>query len=465
MTRFYTSIRKFCLLAAMGLLCAPMSAQVDYKALPDYDNVPPVDWRLGVKNGNAPQQGVSGKGKGVRSAKSHAFSAEAEDDELPDHWNNALFKHFPPYFYQSGPSCMCSSFTGYIFTHELNSYRDLDGYNPANQMAVFFGWLQTFQNSSKEDIEMHNGCPNSIDYNGRTHSDNNGFQDWRSREAGWMQGYDRWYRAMFNRAQGFYTMPRTTGTEQGRQDIKRWVYNHNGDTSFKSGGLAYVVVAANSCYPKIASTPANDETGAVGKYYITNWDNEINHALTITGWDDRIEFDLDGNGVYGEKEKDEVGAWIIANSWGQGWENGGWVYVPYRLGGTIGKVTANNFWQPYVTYIRKDYIPQRTIKLKMDYSHRSEISLHVGISADTSATTAQFTLPMYSFQQAGDGAEDRSGGAPEVPMLGKWLDGFHYEPMEFGYDLTTLSSGFDQSKPLKYFFTVKFHGNKGSGHI
>ena len=465
MSIFYTSIRKFCLLAAMGLLCAPTNAQVDYNALPDYDNVPPVDWRLGVKNGNA-GQGESSKVRKSESPKvAKSRTANAEADELPDHWNNALFKHFPPYFYQSGPSCMCSSFTGYIFTHELNSYRDLDGYNPANQMAVFFGWLQTFQNSSKEEIEMHNGCPNSIDYNGRTHSDNYGHQDWRSRETGWMNGYDRWYRAMFNRAQGFYTMPRTTGTEQGRQDIKRWVYNHNGDTSFKSGGLAYVVVAANSCYPKIASTPANDETGAVGKYYITNWDNEINHALTITGWDDRIEFDLDGNGVYGEKEKDEVGAWIIANSWGEGWENGGWVYVPYRLGGTIGKVTANNFWQPYVTYIRKDYIPQRTIKLKMDYSHRSEISLHVGINPDTSATVAQFTLPMYSFQQAGDGAEDRSGGAPEVPMLGKWLDGFHYEPMEFGYDLTTLSSGFDQSKPLKYFFTVKFHGNKGSGHI
>ena len=95
MTRFYTSIRKFCLLAAMGLLCAPMSAQVDYKALPDYDNVPPVDWRLGVKNGNAPQQGVSGKEKGVRSAKSHAFSAEAEDDELPDHLEQCSVQAFP----------------------------------------------------------------------------------------------------------------------------------------------------------------------------------------------------------------------------------------------------------------------------------------------------------------------------------------------------------------------------------
>ena len=389
MIHFYDVIKKTFMLAAMGLLCyAPAGAQVDYKMLPDYDKVPPVDWRLGVKNGNAPQ------GTATQKAGSAKSKAAAEEEELPDHWNNALFKHFPPYFYQSGPSCMCSSFTGYIFTHELNSYRDLDGYNPANQMAVFFGWLQTFTNSSKEDIEMHNGCPNSIDYNGRTHSDNYGHQDWHSRESGWMQGYDRWYRAMFNRAQGFYTMPRTTATEQGRIDTKRWVYNHNGDTSFKSGGLCYIVVAANSCYVKIASTPANDETGAVGKYYIDSWAKEINHALTITGWDDRIEFDLDGNGVYGEKDKDEVGAWIIANSWGTGWENGGWVYVPYRYGGTIGKVTANNFWQPYVTYIRKDYVPQRTIKLKMDYSHRSELSLHVGVNPDTSATVAQYTLPI-----------------------------------------------------------------------
>ena len=458
-------IRNFTTKLLALLLCTPLAAQVNYKMLPDYDNVPPVDWRLGVKNGNRPTPNPSHEGREVKSAKSGAFSAEAEEEELPDHWNNALFKHFPPYFYQSGPSCMCSSFTGYIFTHELNSYRDLDGYNPANQMAVFFGWLQTFQNSSKEDIEMNNGCPNSIDYNGRTHSDNYGYQDWHSRESGWMQGYDRWYRAMFNRAQGFYTFPYNTGTEKGRQDTKRWLYNHNGDTSFKSGGVCYIVVASNSTYPKIPSTPANDPTGAVGKYYITGWGKEMDHAMTIIGWDDRIEFDLDENGVIGEKDKDEVGAWIIANSWGQGWENGGWVYVPYRYGGVIGKVKPEDFWQPYVTYIRKDYVPQRTIKVKMDYSHRSELSLHVGVSADTAAKFPQYSLPMSFFQQAGDGAEDRSGGAPEVPMLGKWVDGFHYEPMEFGYDLTTLSTGFDMSKPLKYFFTVKFHGNKGSGHV
>ena len=94
-------IRSFSTLLLALLLCTPLAAQVNYKLLPDYDNVPPVDWRLGVKNGNAPI-GVKSQESGVKGAKSHSFSAEAEEDELPDHWNNALFKHFPPYFYQSG---------------------------------------------------------------------------------------------------------------------------------------------------------------------------------------------------------------------------------------------------------------------------------------------------------------------------------------------------------------------------
>ena len=47
-------IRSFSTLLLALLLCTPLAAQVNYKLLPDYDNVPPVDWRLGVKNGNAP---------------------------------------------------------------------------------------------------------------------------------------------------------------------------------------------------------------------------------------------------------------------------------------------------------------------------------------------------------------------------------------------------------------------------
>ena len=170
-----------------------LSAQikVNYKALPDYDYKPPVKEELGIPGGNAARSKAGLRSNAYRSASAN---------DLPDHWNNALTKHFPPFFYQSGPSCMCSSFTGYIFTHELNSLRNLEGEKAENQMAVFFGWLQTYMNSSKEDIERDNGCPNAVDYEGRTNSETIGYYTWRDSMSGWMQGYNKWHRAMFNRA-------------------------------------------------------------------------------------------------------------------------------------------------------------------------------------------------------------------------------------------------------------------------
>ncbi len=440
---------------------------VDYNAIPDADNIPPVRYELGLPNGNA--RNIRTQGGAARSAgwaKANSASATGANDELPDHWNNALTKYFPPFFYQSGPSCMGSAFTGYMFTHELNALRGLDGSLEDNQMAVFFGWLLTYQNTSKEDVEIYNGCPSATDYGGRTNSALLGYYDWRDREAGWMQGYDKWHRAMFNRAQGFYTFPNHVGTEAGRQALKRWLYNHNGDTDFRTGGVCYITVGASSPTGTIKSTPANDEAGVVGLKYIEEWDKSMNHALTIIGYDDRIEFDLNGDGVYGDESKDEKGAWIVANSWGANWGNGGWTYVPYRYGGVTGKVTSGDWWNPYVTYARKNFRPKRTLKLLIDYDHRSELALSAGVSNDTAATNGATIVKMAMFQNAGDGAEDRSGGAPAVPMLGKWADGqMHNEPMEFGYDLTDLSSGFDNTEPLKYFFNIRINGKLGKGHI
>ena len=51
------------------------------------------------------------------------------------------------------------------------------------------------------------------------------------------------------------------------------------------------------------------------------------------------------------------------------------------------------------------------------------------------------------------------------PMLGKWKDGVHKEEMEFGYDLTDISSGFDLRKPLKYFFTIQREDYEDEGTL
>ena len=387
---------------------------------------------------------------------------------LPDHVNNANTKYFPPVFNQAGGSCGSASRICYMFTHELNSYRDIDSGTNETNYPSHFVWLLTYGNSGKDAFVTHVGVPTSATYGGRTYSRIYGNYDWDSEVFGWMQGYDKWFSAFGNRMQKPTTNPYSLGTEEGRLAAKAWLYNHAGDESFKAGGLIGLGVASGGKWERIPKTAVNDNIGVTNMYYVKQWGTSVDHALTMVGYDDRIEFDIDGNGVCGEEDKDEVGAWIIVNSWG-GWCNDGFIYCPYAHAGPAftseGKL--NGWWTGELYHTRKDYRPLRTIKLKMDYTRRSEMKLQVGVSADLNATKPESIIDMHHFRYAGDGHSGETNPAPETPMLGQWADGkMHSEPMEFGYDLTDLTSNYDCSQPLKYFFIINTRSwGLGEGHI
>lgn len=377
--------------------------------------------------------------------------------ELPDHWNNADFKHFPAVFNQSGGSCGSASRISYMFTHEMNSFRDADASDLYNRYPSHFVWLLTYGNSGKDEFVQFVGVPSAKTYGGITTSSIYGSNaDTEDKDFGWMQGYDKWYEGFFNRMLKPTHAP-SVGTEEGRLANKMWLYNHAGDADFHSGGLIGLGVASAGSWKTIPKTDNNTAAGVTGMYYVDAWGTSVDHAVTMVGWDDRIEFDLDGNGVAGEVDKDEVGAWIIVNSWGN-WCNGGFIYCPYANAGPTGSKYGGNFggyWAGELYKVRKNYRPLRTIKLKMQYSRRSELKLQCGISADVSATKPDNIIDMHHFQYAGDGNYGNTNPAPEVPMLGKWSDGaLHEEAMEFGYDLTDLTAGYDRNKTLKYFFIV-----------
>lgn len=370
----------------------------------------------------------------------------------PSHCNNAESRFFPPIFNQDGGSCAAASTISYMLTHELNSYRRRSGISAANQLCSHFPWLT--QNSGIAVIAGANGVPDAVTYGGRTYSALLGNAASDAADYGWMNGYDRWLAAMSNRLAYNSNFPLTLESEQGREDLKWWLYNHNGDESFGAGGLAVVGLAATGLQmATIPSSPTNDELGVGGLRYIKSWGPSFDHAVTIVGYDDRIEFDLDGNGLVGERGKDEVGAWIVANSWGSGWANSGFVYVPYKHATVLG--SAGEYWQPGVYHIRKDYRPLRTLKVSMTYNHRAQMKLSVGVSRDLAATEPEVVMPMHHFQYAGNG---------DVPMLGRWADGrLHEEPMEFGYDVTDLTSAADRRQPLKYFFIVETRAADATG--
>lgn len=422
-----------------------LSAQVpvDYGKYPDYSSVLNPDPALGLSR------------SGARRAKAA--------QQRPARVNNAETPYFPAVFNQDGGSCGSASRIGYMFTYEINAFRGADASLEENQYPTHFTWLLTNSNSGKEGMAAANGIPNVPVYGGRTYSRLFGNQDTSDPDFGWMQGYDKWYAAMSNRIVRNANFPMSVETEEGREAVKNWIWNHNGDADFKAGGICGIGVASAGNWQRIPQTAANDEAGVTNQYYVQNWGKSVDHALTIVGYDDRIEFDLDGNGVAGEKDKDEVGAWIVVNSWGNQWCNKGFIYCPYK--NAVPAQGSTSYYYPEVYYVRKNYRPLRTFKIKMEYSKRSEICISGGISSDINAREPERTVAFEHFKYAGDG--DGNGVDAEVPMLGRWTDGLHSEPMEFGYDMTDLSASYDTRRPLKYFLIIdskRIASGKGKIH-
>ena len=98
-----------------------------------------------------------------------------------------------------------------------------------------------------------------------------------------MNGYDKWYSGMFNRMQKPVNFTESVKTEAGREAVKNWLWNHNGDTDFHGGGICGIGVASGGDWQRIPSTPANDAAGVTGQYYVKRWGTSVDHALTIVG--------------------------------------------------------------------------------------------------------------------------------------------------------------------------------------
>ena len=469
---------------ATPLMATAQVMEVDRTKWVDYEDNFNPDWSLTEWLGDEAMP-TSLK----RTKKSGEMTTQQVKDrtDLPDHIDASQTKFFPPVFSQVNGSCGSASRICYMLTHELNAYRDLPGNVLENQLPSHFVYNLTYGNSGKDEFIQYIGVPSAKTYGGRTNSAIYGSYNWDDPEIGWMNGYEKWYEAMFNRAHKPSHIPVSLKYGEGRKILKSWLYDHHGDPDFKGRpGIVGIGVASANGDNHIENTDANRAAGLVGMLYLTHWGESVDHALTIVGYDDRVEFDLDYDGIFGEGDIDtddpwpsngqmlEKGAWIVVNSWGPWWSNKGFIYCPYAwsvpaaVKGANGEYRPNDgWWTPEVYRIRKDYRPLRTMKVEVEYSRRSELCFYAGVAADLNASEPEKAVPMHHFIYAGDGQNGAANPAPEVPMLGRWTDGVHHEPMEFGYDITDLSASFDRTRPLKYFFIVERKRNSklGTGRL
>jgi uncharacterized repeat protein (TIGR02543 family) len=131
------------------------------------------------------------------------------------------------------------------------------------------------------------------------------------------------------------------------------------------------------------------------------------HGMTIVGYNDNVWTDLNGDGVVDPGEK---GALRIVNSWGTGWQDGGYVWVAYDALKSVSAVTGGPasatrvpaFWNNSAYWIsaRPSYTPSVVAEVTLNSAKRNQLSLQVGRGA-TNATKASSTWTPASLTNKG----------------------------------------------------------------
>lgn len=394
------------------------------------------------------EDGSSKDLKFLRSLPNLEMPAGYALKSLPLKKDNTATAYFPEVFGQYGWSCNQASSIGYIFTYEINALRN----KPATELDNLYPPLAIWNLLNDGDDENGvsffdswqaiklNGVPNFTDFGVDNYT-----------EVKWMTGYDKYYRGMQNRTDEVYTI--NTDTEEGINTLKHWLNDHLDGSP--NGGVANIQIGSTGM--QMSQIPAGEE--GEGKYLMTTFAQYVGHALTVAGWNDDIRWDFNKDGRY-TNDVDlnadgvidvrdwENGAFLVINSWGQGWGDKGRVFVPYRL------FAENNWnggiWEKCVTVVRpkKEYAPQLTYKVALTYTKRNQLKIVAGISQNTSSDRPEYVLEYPFFNHI--------GGA--LPMQG--TDQVGAESIEFGLDVSPLLAHIDPALPAKFFLEV-YHQQGG----
>lgn len=277
-------------------------------------------------------------------------TSESLSTPLPYKIDNSESIWFRPIFDQRGGSCVQASGVGYIFTFMINRMRNLpaDDNHPENQYPTHytFNYLNngselngTLNRESGWDIIRDMGIPNVNVWGGMF-----------GEPTKWMTGYDKYRSALENLAV-LDSYPINVSTPEGLNTLKHFLHNYaEGDTVNGGGIVGLSVRWGNVVYEEIP--PSSPEEA--GKKIVKSWGGKYGHAMTIVGYNDSIKYDF-----YGEWE---YGAVKLANSSGIGYQDDGFVYMPYRLLATSefdGGISYNGLVE--VLLVKESHTPRVTM--------------------------------------------------------------------------------------------------------
>jgi hypothetical protein len=356
---------------------------------------------------------------------------------LPSRVDNSTRPQFPPIYKQNGGACGQFTAIASIFTYEMNLLNGTHADTDATRFPADFSWNMINRANKSNGSEAyhgwetakHIGIPTVKTY-GTVHR----------KEAGpWPSGYAIWREAMEYRVAGYRYTPAITVSQIN--EARGWLFDRNQPQSGKEtiGGLLALDGRMGE-REKVTRTIPEGEHQAGEDLWIRWGPSGYGHGITCVGYDDQVGFDVNGDGKITNDidiNNDgkvtladwERGAFIVVNSWGSDWANGGKIYLLYsamtdptwQRGNFLGRIEVSR------------HLPKTTLKLKLSHGKRSDLRVTIGIAADRNAAKPDHEFspqPLNGWPLFGN----RRNHVGEVPLAGPGDD----SPLELGIDLTPL---------------------------
>lgn len=416
---------------------------------------------------------LSGQGTGPRMMKTVYPVAERERDsitairipllklpeayrnrQLPATVDNSMNAYWPviqdQYVFYT-----CQQYAGvaYVYSYEMNRLRNLPGNNPDNRFPALYTWNFMNQGERFVGVDFLQSFE-AIRQQGHMTTSDYG-PDTATSVLGWISGYDKYYRGMFNHVKQVYAIQ--TNSIEGINTLKNYLNDHLDGSA--TGGIA-CFTTSSATLNGLAKLPAGTPDG--GKDLIPGWQSDPVHGLTVVGYNDSIRYDRNQDGKYtndlditGDGIVDardwEIGGFRIANSYGTWWGNAGFAYALYCTFAM--SYDSGGIWNNRVYIVDADtvYHPLLTAKVNLEYNMRNKIKVLAGVSSDSLDQLPRHMIdfPIFNFQ----GGEHAMQGNDTIATE---------KSIEFGLDVTSLLNYIPSGQPARFFLMVE---EKDPDHI
>lgn len=372
------------------------------------------------------------------------------EESLPDSCDNSTSDAFPEIICQIGNSCTCYAITYYQMTYEYNKVmgraaKDDEG-NNIDKNVFSPAFTYNLVNEGKDNGASFFECYDVLKDQGTTTIDKIPFKNYREKNyLTSYHGYDGiWEDALKYRISDYYQI------EVGNDEEDTSVTSPDDEDLYEiKNALAkgeVLTFAVSDFYEfengdNIATFKKDNKTNQI----VTKYEDKggVAHAMTIVGYDDTIEVDINGDGIIEDGEK---GAFKIANSHGAKYGNHGYMWVSYDAINNVSSVkddknTVNDsnrdgFIEGNIVsgmIIEKDQKrPSACLEVVMNSSDRSTIDMD--ITSLGSGYTYRYNHPLFKYT------------SDHHPING---DG-DYSDAIFIFDLDKMEKGFFDTEPYTY---------------